>query len=265
MRGTEKAVAKIFGRSLVPLCLLLLYVSIFGAAVAADDSITVRVGIYENQPKIFTDDQSNASGFWPDIIEYIASKEGWKIEYIRGTWTECLKRLENNEIDMMPDVAYTEERSRQYDFSHETVYTSWSMVYTRKGVDIQSILDLEGKNIAVLKGSINVEGPDGIKKLVKAFNINCIFTEVDSYTRVFELVKSGEADAGVTSKDFGYQHETDYNLVKTAIIFQPSPLYFAFPKNSSLTPYLIEIIDHQMIGMKQDYDSIYYQSLGKWP
>jgi len=264
MRGIEKTVEQILGRGLVSLCLLLLYISIFGAAVAADDSITVRVGIYENQPKIFTDDRGNASGFWPDIIEYIASKEGWKIEYIHGTWTECLKRLENNEIDMMPDVAYTEERSRQYDFSHETVYTSWSMVYTRKGVDIQSILDLEGKNIAVLKGSINVEGPDGIKNLVSAFNINCTFTEVDSYNRVFELVKSGEADAGVTNKDFGYQHETGFNLVKTAIIFQPSTLYFAFPKNSSLTPYLIERIDHDMNGLKQDYDSIYCQSLGKW-
>jgi signal transduction histidine kinase len=264
MRGIEKAVERILGRSLVPLCLLLLYVSIFGAAVAADDSITVRVGIYENQPKIFTDDQGNASGFWPDIIGYIASKEGWKIEYIHGTWTECLKRLENNEIDIMPDVAYTEERSRQYDFSHETVYTSWSMVYTREGTNIQSLLDLEGKNIAVLKGSVNVEGQDGIKKLVSAFNIHCTFIEVDSYTRVFELVKSGEADAGVTSKDFGYQHETNHNLVRTAIIFQPSPLYFAFPKDSSLTPYLIERIDHQMIVLKQDYDSIYYQSLGKW-
>lgn len=223
MRGIEKTVEQILGRGLVSLCLFLLYVSVFGTAVAADDSITVRVGIYENQPKIFTDDQGNASGFWPDIIGYIASKEGWKIEYIYGTWTECLKRLENNEIDMMPDVAYTEERSRQYDFSHETVYTSWSMVYTREGTDIQSLLDLEGKNIAVLKGSVNVEGPDGIKKLVSAFNIHCTFTEVDSYARVFELVKSGEADAGVTSKDFGYQHETDFNLVKTAIIFQPSP------------------------------------------
>jgi len=264
MRDMEKAVEQILCRGLVSLCLLLLYVSICGVAIAADDSVTVRVGIYENQPKIFTDDTGRASGFWPDIIEYIASQEGWKIEYIHGTWAECLERLKNNEIDIMPDIAYTEERSRLYDFSNEIVYTSWSIVYTRKGTDIQSILDLEGKNIAVLKGSVNVEGPEGIKKLVESFNVNCTFTEVDSYTRVFELAKSGEVDAGVTSKDFGYQHETDFNLVKTAIIFQPSPLYFAFPKNSSLTPYLIERIDHRMKELKQDYDSIYYQSLAKW-
>ena len=264
MRGIEKTVKQILGRSLVSLCLLFLCVSIFGTAVLADDSMTVRVGIYENQPKIFTDENGSALGFWPDIIGYIASKEAWKIEYVPGTWTECLQRLENKEIDVMPDVAYTEERNSQYDFSQEVVYTSWSNVYTRKGANIQSIVDLEGKNIAVLKGSVNVEGPDGIKNLVSAFNIHCAFIEVDSYTRVFELVKNGQADAGVTSKDFGYQNEADYNLIRTAIFFQPSPLYFAFPKHSSLTPNLIERIDNDVKLLKEDTDSIYYQSLAKW-
>jgi len=244
--------------------LLLFYTSFFSATVSADDSITVRVGIYENSPKIFTDDKGNASGFWPDIIEYIASKEGWKIEYVHGTWTECLTRLENTEIDIMPDVAYSEERSALDDFSNEIVYVSWSRVYTREGVDIQSLLDLEGKNVAVLKGSVNVEGPDGIKALVSAFHVNCSFIEVDSYIKVFELIQNGEADAGVTSKDFGYQHEKEYNVLETAIIFQPASLYFAFSKNSSLTPYLIERVDYHVKELKEDQGSIYYQSLDKW-
>lgn len=242
----------------------LLYFVIFSAFVTADDSKIIRVGIYENQPNIFTDDQGNAAGLWPDIIEYIASVEGWKIEYKQGTWSECLKRLANNEIDIMPDIAYTEERSRTYDFSHETVYTSWSRVYTRAGTGIQSILDLEGKTIAVLKGSVNAEGPESIKELVKSYNINSTFIDVDSYVRVFELVASGEADAGVVTKDFGYRYDTDYKVLKSAVIFQPILLYFAFPKNSSLTPYLIERIDHQIKLLKQDNNSIYYRSLDKW-
>jgi len=243
------------------LCLSFICACAFGAVVSADDSITVRVGIYENYPKIFTDEKGNASGFWPDIIEYIASEEGWRIEYVPGTWAECLTRLENNEIDMMPDVAYDEARNRLYNFSKEAVYVSWSRVYTGKGSDIESILDLEGKNIAVLRGSINVEGPDGIKELVKSFNISCIFTEVDSYIKVFELVDSGEADAGVVSKDFGYLHEADSNVMRTAIIFAPSSLYFAFTKDSSLTPYLIARVDYHVKRMKENEASVYYQSL----
>jgi ABC-type amino acid transport substrate-binding protein len=230
----------------------------------ADDSKIIRVGVYENQPQIFTDDTGKVSGFWPDIIEYIASQEGWKIEYKQGTWSECLQRLENNEIDIMPDVAYTEERTGTYDFSQEAVCTSWSRVYTRIGSGIQSILDLEGKKIAVLKGSVNVDGPEGIKDLVKSYNINCIFIEADSYTRVFELMESGEADAGVVTKDFGYQNETDYKVLKSDIIFQPIVLYFAFPKNSSSTPYLIERINNDMRILKQDNNSVYYRSLDRW-
>jgi len=175
-------------------------------AAAADDLKIVRVGIYENQPKIFTDDKGNATGLWPDIIEYIALKEGWKIQYVHGAWTECLTRLENNEIDLMPDMAYTEERSKTYDFSQEAVYSSWAKVYARMGTDINSILDLDGKKIAVLSGSVNVEGPEGLKDLGKSYNIHCTLIETDSYIKVFELLANGEADAGVTSKYFGYQH-----------------------------------------------------------
>jgi signal transduction histidine kinase len=246
------------------LCLSLLYVSFFSLAVSADNSITLKVGLYENSPKIFTDEKGYASGFWPAIIEYIASREGWEIEYVPGTWTECLARLENNEIDIMPDVAYTEERGTLYDFSNEIVYVSWSRVYAKRGVDIQSIPDLEGKNVSVLRGSVNVEGPEGIKKLVSAFHVNCNFIEVDSYIKVFELIDSGEADAGVVSKDFGNLHEADFDVVRTAILFEPASLYFAFSKNSSLTPYLVERVDYRVKELKEDTGSIYYQSLEKW-
>ncbi len=242
----------------------LLYAFLFGVPVSADDPITLRVGIYENSPKIFTDENGDAAGFWPEIIAYIADEEGWQIEYVHGTWSESLERLGNNEIDIMPDVAYTEERSKLYDFSNEAVYVSWSRVYAREGVEIESILDLEGKTIAVLQGSVNYEGPEGIEVLVREFDVDCTFLEADSYTEVFELIESGEADAGVVSKDFGYQHEDDFNLVKTSIVFQPSSLYFAFPKDSSLTPYLIGRIDSHIQALKVNEDSIYYRALENW-
>jgi signal transduction histidine kinase len=249
---------------IILLYLSVLYLSFFSLAVTADGSTTVKVGLYENSPKIFTDEEGNASGFWPAIIEYIASREGWKIQYVHGTWTECLARLENDEIDMMPDVAYTKERGELYTFSNAAVYASWSRVYARKGVDILSPLDLEGKNVAVLQGSINVEGPEGIKQLVSAFHVNCALIELDSYDKVFEMIDSGEADAGVVSKDFGNLHEADFAVVKTDILLQPAYLYFAFPKDSSLTPYLIERVDYHVNELKEDTDSIYYQALEEW-
>lgn len=246
------------------LCFLLLYTVIAGAVVSADDSITVRAGIYENSPKIFTGDQGNASGFWPDIIEYIAAEEGWNVEYVHGTWSECLDRLGNNEIDLMPDVAYTEERAGVYAFSGETVLASWSRVYAAEGVEIESVLDLEGKNVAVLKDSVNVEGPDGIKDLIEAFDVECTFIETNSYIEVFELMDSGAAEAGVTNKDFGNQYERAYDVERTPILFLPSHIQFAFTKDAALTPYLIERIDAHMAALRADDDSVYYRSMDDW-
>jgi len=246
------------------LFLALLAAPVFGVSASAADSITLRVGVYENSPKIFTDENGDVVGFWSDIIEYIAAEEGWEIEYVSGTWAQCLDRLAKNEIDVMPDVAYTEERAELYDFSNESVYVSWSAVYAREGAAIESVLDLEGKTIAVLQGSVNYEGPGGIKALVGAFGINCTFIETDSYTGVFELVKSGEVDAGVVSKDFGYRNKAEFGAVETAIILQPSALYLAFPKGASLTPYLIERIDSRVRELKADKDSIYYRALKDW-
>ncbi len=249
---------------LAVLCFLLPFFALAGNAVSADSTITVRVGIYENPPKIFTDEQGQASGFWPDIIHNIAVQEGWNVEYIHGTWTECLQRLQDNEIDMMPDVAYTSDRGNLYAFGNEVVYTSWATVYAKHGSGIQSVLDLEGKTVAILKDSVTAEGPGGIKELAKAFGVNCTFIDVDSYAEVFQLVGNGEADAGVTSKDLGYQYKADFDIDETPIIFQPSLLYFAFSKSSSLTPALIERTDADMAKLKDDPDSSYYSSLGHW-
>ncbi|MDK2952316.1 MAG: hypothetical protein PWQ77_1981 [Kosmotogales bacterium] len=230
----------------------------------ASENLTVKVGVYENRPKIFTDAEGNASGFWPEILDYIASNEDWTLEYIPGTWEECLQRLESREIDIMPDVAYSEEREKLFEFSNRKVYTSWSRIYVKRDNTIYDILDLENKKIAVLKNSVNVEGPDGIKNLVKAFNINCFFIEVESYDEVFKMVNEGKADAAVASKDFAIRNLDNYNLINTPIIFQPSTLYFAFPKNSELTTYFRNRIDYHLREIEEDENSIYYQSLEKW-
>ena len=218
------------------ICLMLLLPAVLSSAVSADNTIVVRVGVYENEPRIFTDDQGKISGFWPDIIEYIAEKEGWQIEYVRGTWSECMTRLENHEIDMMPNVAYSTEGAVKFDYSKEPAYVTWAIVYEAAGVNVVNVLDLEGKRVAVMEGANNVEGQDGIKAIVDNFNVNCTFNYLDSYVQVFEMLDSKEADAGVVGKDFAYTQAMNYNVIQTPIMFQPAELYFAFPKGSGLKP-----------------------------
>jgi len=245
-------------------CLIILPYLIPSANFTSTEPVTIRAGLYDNRPKIFRNEQGQPAGFWIDILDYIAREENWKIEYIYGTWEECLQKLERNEIDIMPDVAYSETRAQKFTFSTEPVYSSWSLVYTRKNSGISSIPDLKDKKISVLRGSVNYEGQGGIKELVQSFNIECEFIEVESYEQVFELVQIYEAEAGVSSKDFGFQHARDYNLVETPIIFCPVSLYFALPRDTLLTSSLIARIDHRVKELKENPDSEYYSSLKRW-
>ena len=128
---------------------------------------TIRVGAYENSPKIFTASDGTISGFWPDLIREIAREENWNIVWVHGSWEECLQRLEANDIDVMPDVGWSEDRSKLYAFSNETTLNSWARLYVPSGSKIETILDLEGKTVAGLAGSLNFDGPEGIKTLSK--------------------------------------------------------------------------------------------------
>ena len=62
----------------------------------------VTVGLYENPPKIFTTETGEPAGLFVEIIEAVARAEGWRLAYVPCNWNECLTRLENGEIDLMP-------------------------------------------------------------------------------------------------------------------------------------------------------------------
>ncbi|HQK26216.1 MAG TPA: transporter substrate-binding domain-containing protein, partial [Synergistaceae bacterium] len=143
-RSTQaKHAVRTLGKSLVGAGLLLLW--ILGVAAGAEEHL--RVGIYENKPKVFTDASGTPAGIFVDILEAIAEEEGWHVEYVRGTWREGLARLASGEIDLMPDVAYTSERGELYAFPHEPVVSDWFQLFARSSAKIRSVLDLEDKRV----------------------------------------------------------------------------------------------------------------------
>jgi len=68
-------------------------VAAFAAAGAASRAETVRVGLYQNMPKVFTDEQGRASGIFIDLLDKMAEKENWKLVYVSCEWAACLRAL----------------------------------------------------------------------------------------------------------------------------------------------------------------------------
>ena len=114
----------------------------------------VRVGVYENEPKIFMGANGQPSGILGDLLVQVAEQERWTLVPVPCEWQACLDALKDGKLDLMPDVAITEQRDTVFDFHKVPALLSWSQIYKRSGIAINSALDLQGKRIAVLSGSV---------------------------------------------------------------------------------------------------------------
>ena len=216
----------------------------------------VRVGIYQNSPKVALSGEGRPEGIFVDLIEAIAEAEGWTLEYVPGTWAEGLDRLAAGELDLMPDVALTPEREELYAFHREPALSDWFQIYALRGSGIRSVPDLNGRRVSLLERSIQ---QSSLEKLVAGFDLDIALQSFPDYAGAFAAVANGEADAVIANRFYGAAHARAGRLEDTAIIFNPTRLYFAAPKTGN--PALLDAIDRHLARMKQDSSSVYYRSL----
>ena len=240
------------------LILLLLLLS-FDYAVAA----VVKIGIDNNPPLTFIDGNGQPSGLFPDLLQQIAQTNDWELESHPCQWQTCLEMLDDGRIDMLPAIAYTEQRAQKYLFAAETVFTSWGQFYQRADAErIDSILQLDGKRVAVLGGDVYYVGTQGLRQVAKAFGVKIDYCEVASNQEAFSTLVAGEADAAMVGRIFGIKHRQSYGLRPMPILIKPIQVRPAFAKTAPLT--LKRQFDTSLAKWKGDNSSIYYQLLEKW-
>ena len=161
LRSRRSAVC--VGCTVLLLCIALLY-----STAAAQ---VVRVGVYDNPPKVFFTQNGVPAGLYPDLLNSIAQDRGWEIRYVPGSWQTCLDRLVSGEIDLLVDIAETQDRRHDFIFSKEPVLTNWGAVYTRKGQPASFFKDLENKSVALVKSCVHAEGHDGFPQSDEAVRL----------------------------------------------------------------------------------------------
>ena len=239
-----------------------LRIALLGATLVACAQLQareVRVGVYANAPKILLDAQGHASGIFGDLLSAIAVEEGWTLKPVACEWQACLEATHAGDIDLMPDVAYTEARAQTFDFHAMPALHSWSQVYQREGHGIQSILDLKNQRVAALQGGVQRAF---LENLLTSFGIAVEWVVVDSLTEGFARVAAHEADVVVSNHQFGDRQAPNYKLVATPIIFQPTRLFFATAKNRNAE--LLAAIDQRLQSWQETPDSVYFRILERW-
>lgn len=219
----------------------------------------VRVGLYENKPKVFTAENGRPSGIFIELLNDIAQKEKWELVYVPCEWPACLSALEEGRIDLMPDIAFSPERDRNLDFHEEQVIESWSQVYAHQKSPVSKLSDLNGRRLALLQGSIQ---QPVLEQMIKGFGYEISLVEAHSYEEAFALAAGGTVDAVVANHFFGNYYCQEYGLVKTSIVFNPVSLYFATASGANQD--LLEAIDRNLRAMKAEPGSAFYSVLAHW-
>lgn len=104
-------------------------------------------------PIDFTDEKGRARGITQDYVAYLSEMTGIHFRLQPGnSWADMTERAKRREIDVVADLAWTEERSRLWNYA-SSYYRSPYVIFTRRNEQtIQSIKDLSGKRIAAVKG-----------------------------------------------------------------------------------------------------------------
>jgi len=219
----------------------------------------VRVAVFPHKPATFQEAGGQVRGFYIDMIEEVGRAQGWEIHYVPGSFAEGLERARRGDVDLATSVAFTEERAQYLDYGKEVTLTVWSILYANPKVPIQSVFDVRGRRVAVMKSDVNGQH---FMDLCRKFEIQVDFVVVPSFEDVMLTVAAGAADAGVTTSIFGYSREGDFQVVRTPVVFNPFPVYFATTRGRNAD--LLRALDTYLAEGRGKADSGYTRAIDRW-
>ncbi|MBF9015096.1 MULTISPECIES: transporter substrate-binding domain-containing protein [unclassified Oceanispirochaeta] len=127
------------------------------------------------------------TGFSIEYMDLLAKTAGLKVKYISGpSWDDFLQMIKNDELDVMLNIAYSDERAEYLSFTDAYMEFAPS-IYIRKTEDmIDSVEDIFGMTIAIPEGFYYEE-------LLKPYPEVKVLS-VGSVTDSILAVSHGEAD-----------------------------------------------------------------------
>lgn len=197
----EKVMNKIMKRVGTVCISILMLFTLCIPCFADETQKTIRVGSFEDTFN-YVDDHGVRRGYGYELMQALSGYTGWKFEYVKCDWSNCFDKLENGEIDIMGDIAYTDDRAKEMLFSEETMGEEKYVLYANlSDTDILSsdYKSLDGKRIGVLKGTepeymltewenkygihtehVNVSGNEDVKKKLANNEIDCFVSLEES-------------------------------------------------------------------------------------
>ena len=238
---------------IIPVTLLLL----LGLLFSGSDAGIVKVGVYDNEPMIFLDEEGRAAGFYVDLLEHIAAAEGYEIAYVPGTRSECLTWLGDGKIDLLPGIG-AEVEGGGYSLTGVTVLSDWGQIYSSAASPVETIQDMSGRTVSVARGDHMYAS---LRSALDGLGIDCHFVEVDGYSDALRMVSEGVVDACLVPRLYAGRG-VSAGLARSTLIGLPADLRFAV--GSAAGGAWTGTLDAHITEMREDRESMYYRSQNAW-
>ncbi|GEM_PF-2484365 len=245
-------------RTAFRIILVMLLLAVPGSVLGkVDGGRLVRVGVWEDPPYLFHDDQGEVVGLFADVLRHVAAESGWHLSFRTCEQARCLRMLSLGEVDLLAGDLLPMEGLR---FGGEAIFDDWGQLYVGEGTVIDSVGDLEGRRLAVKRTD---EAAREFLALLRASGVHVSTVEVEDDAALFEAMVSGLAEAGLTSRLYGVSHAGAYAGVSaTSLICCAHPLRFATLEG--MDDDLLPALDAHLMRVKEDEHSYYYLSRLRW-
>ena len=162
---------------------------------------TIRVGSFEDTFN-YVDKNGVRRGYGYELMQALSGYTGWKFEYVKCDWSNCIDKLENGEIDIMGDISYTDERAQKMLFSDEPMSEEKYILYadlSHTDIGTSDFKAMDGKRVGVLMGTepeimltewkkkngihtkhVNVNNDDDVEKKLANHEIDCFVSLEES-------------------------------------------------------------------------------------
>ncbi|MFM1652128.1 amino acid ABC transporter substrate-binding protein [Brevibacillus sp. B_LB10_24] len=139
-----------------------------GSQGASEEKV-LRVGATGQSYPFAYKEGDKLQGFDVEVVETIADKLGYKVEWHLAEFSGVMGQLETGRIDTVSNqVAVTEQRKEKFHFTQPYAYAGTQIVVKNDNNDIHGVADLKGKTVAAVLGSNhakNLEKQDPNKEI----------------------------------------------------------------------------------------------------
>lgn len=217
---------------------------------AAKGNKVIRVGTSgKTIPSSYYDDNKKLVGYDIDVINEIAKRSGYKVEYTVADFSGLFGLIESNRIDTIANQAeITPEREKKFNFTEPYVYSAWQLVVRGDDDKIQSLEDLDGKIIAQGMGTAKEKYLEDYK------NKHGIDFDLKSYEDsggIFLDIVNKRLDANLVDYPSGLIkiEKSGLDLKYAGDPFEPTVFAFPFKKDNQE---LQKLFDEKLAELKED-------------